>query len=203
MSMIILGSNPCPPLLQTSLPQPQRLRAGIFFVILLIIIVIVILIHNSHHRHHHHRHGHHHNHGISGEWQRSRLAVQVLLKTSFPGNIIFIQLLEPAIPHPTFRPSQKSGSLLLLLYFSNMVNWISPKLLAVVSSLLSNLLWLRLSLFACGERMTNIIIMITILIIIIILRTSASATFQTWVLSCSRRIVQTWRNFQSKWVSSS
>ena len=40
-----------------------------------------------------------------------------------------IKLLECPIPAPPL--SQKSGSLLFLLYFSNLVKWISPKLQTV------------------------------------------------------------------------
>ena len=46
MSMIILGSNPCPSLLQTSLPQPQRLRAGFLIEIMFVITIIIIVIIN-------------------------------------------------------------------------------------------------------------------------------------------------------------
>ena len=60
-----------------------------------------------------------------------------------------IQLQEFAIP-TLLSPArvQKSGSLLLFLYFSNMVNWISPKLLTVF---LTTWLWSFLSIFGLPD----------------------------------------------------
>ena len=116
------GSNPCAPLLQTTLPQPQRLRAGIFNTIRTMVIIIIIVIITP----------------SSGERQCSWLALQVLLKTSFSGKYLVVAIITIIIIIITQSHQHPSPSLLFSRPSSNLSLRTLPSKVDTILRILAN-----------------------------------------------------------------